>query len=113
MTEAQKKWIEELRTSNHVQGKFYTHKNNEVDPFGVACRIFGVRGRELRNGIVLYDNHAHQPSEYTLRVLGIRRSVNIERDLVSQVHRLNDEKGLTFAQIAEFLTEWFKLRGRV
>lgn len=111
MTEAQTKWIAELRSGNHVQGKYYTNKEGKCDPFGVASILFNIKGRELKNGIVLYDNHAHQPSDHILRILRIRRTVNIEHDLVSQIHRLNDEKCLSFTEIADFLVQWFSNKG--
>lgn len=100
LTENQKIWLDALRSGKYNQGNTYLCIDDEYCCLGVAAEIFG-EGHLIEEGYrTSFDGHTSLAPEYVVQVLNLKDDVGSRDDDQNALAWLND-KGLTFAQIAD------------
>lgn len=102
--EAIDKWIAALRGGEYVQGKSRLQHNSKFCCLGVFCEVIGVPTKGKRpDGAVLYD-FGYLVLEATLS-LDVERLYKID---VNTLISLNDAKGASFSEIADYIEQNIK-----
>jgi hypothetical protein len=110
--EIKKRWVEALRSNKYEQGQGYLNKDGKYCCLGVLCEVvkdeIGLSNVLDTDGItMIYGNYktAVLPSEVE-EYCGIESFQDITYyNNIASLEELNDNKGLTFDEIADIIEE--------
>ena len=109
LNELQIKWLKALRSGKYKQGTFALHRSNGTFCcLGVLCDIGPWNGEWKECDIGVFNYHIPGKNELTGRITGdMGALVGLTQKDLDELIKLNDNKKLTFEQIADELEQSF------